>query len=202
MHEADDGVRAVVGFGVVLGVAISQVLGDRLFGLAAERGLVVGDDVALVLLEVGHATTVCVVRLAEKHPLQRNLWGMTTASAGTQRTGFDAYDPTCPARLALEHVTSRWGILVLAVLRERTHCFGELRERLAGVSEKVLTETLRALERDGFVAREAFPGPTPRVVYRLTDRGEEGAALLGDLVRRIEEQMPAILAHQAQHDAE
>lgn len=126
---------------------------------------------------------------------------MTMAARGTQATGFDVYDPTCPARLALEHVTSRWGVLVLGVLRERTQRFGQLRRRLSGVSEKVLAETLHALERDGFLAREVYPGPAPHVEYRLTDQGEEVGRLLGDVVRWLEQQMPRILAHQAQYDA-
>ena len=60
---------------------------------------------------------------------------------------FDVYARDCPTRTVLEHVTSKWGVLVLAALRERTYRFSELRRRVDGVSEKMLSQTLRALER-------------------------------------------------------
>ncbi len=65
----------------------------------------------------------------------------------------DVNAPACPSRLVLEHVTSRWGVLALAALWERTHRFSELRRRVGGVSEKMLAQTLQTLERDGFVHR-------------------------------------------------
>ncbi|MFJ6903515.1 winged helix-turn-helix transcriptional regulator [Streptomyces griseoluteus] len=91
-----------------------------------------------------------------------------------------ARDGLCPQRLVLEHVTSRWGTLVLIELLDRSYRFGELRRavgRWGGreVSEKMLTQTLQTLERDGLVDRDAKPVIPPRVDYSLTDLGREAA---------------------------
>ncbi len=95
--------------------------------------------------------------------------------------------PQCPSREILDHLTSRWAALVLIMLRERTWRFGELRDRIGGVSDKMLAQTLRTLEDDGFVDRRVFPEIPPRVEYSLTAMGREVAALvhaLGDWVER------------------
>ncbi|MEV8042976.1 winged helix-turn-helix transcriptional regulator [Streptomyces griseoluteus] len=91
-----------------------------------------------------------------------------------------AGEALCPQRLVLEHVTSRWGTLVLIELLDRSYRFGELRRavgRWGGreVSEKMLTQTLQTLERDGLVDRDAKPVIPPRVDYSLTDLGREAA---------------------------
>jgi DNA-binding HxlR family transcriptional regulator len=81
----------------------------------------------------------------------------------------------CPERAILEHVTSTWGVLVLIELTAGTLRFSELRRGIGGVSEKMLTQTLRVLERDGFVRRQAHPVIPPRVDYALTPLGVEAA---------------------------
>jgi DNA-binding HxlR family transcriptional regulator len=94
----------------------------------------------------------------------------------SDRTG-DA-EALCPHRLVLEHVTSRWGVLVLIELLERPYRFSELRRaigRVGRISEKMLTQTLQTLERDGLVHRDAKPVIPPRVDYSLTDLGREAA---------------------------
>ncbi|MFI0240896.1 winged helix-turn-helix transcriptional regulator [Streptomyces sp. NPDC016845] len=87
-----------------------------------------------------------------------------------------AIDVDCPQRLVLEHVTSRWGVLVLLALEERSFRFSELRREIGVVSEKMLTQTLQTLERDGIVHRDAKPVIPPRVDYSLTALGREAAA--------------------------
>jgi DNA-binding HxlR family transcriptional regulator len=92
--------------------------------------------------------------------------------------GDDGNAAMCPYRGVLEHVTSRWGVLVLIELLDRPHRFSELRRaigRTARVSEKMLIQTLQTLERDGFVHRDAKPVIPPRVDYSLTDLGREAA---------------------------
>ncbi|MEV1064420.1 helix-turn-helix domain-containing protein [Streptomyces sp. NPDC050263] len=84
-------------------------------------------------------------------------------------------DAMCPSRLVLEHVTSRWGVLVLIHLLDHPHRFSELRRAIGQVSEKMLTQTLQTLERDGLVHRDAKPVIPPRVDYSLTDLGREAA---------------------------
>ena len=91
----------------------------------------------------------------------------------------------CPSRIVLDHVTSKWGVLLLVALSERTMRWGELRRIVEGISEKMLAQTLRVLEADGFVRREAQPTIPPRVDYSLTDRGREIAVLLIPLMQWI-----------------
>ena len=98
-----------------------------------------------------------------------------------ERTFSAVIDPNCPGRALLEHVTSRWGSLAIIALSDGTLRWGELRRLLTGVTEKMLSQTLRTLEADGIVAREAYPVVPPRVDYSLTDRGRELAALLRPL---------------------
>ena len=100
----------------------------------------------------------------------------------------------CPSREILNHVCSRWGVLVLVVLLDGMHRFSELRRKIGGVSEKMLSQTLQSLERDGFVDRKALPVVPPHVEYRLTAMGEEVALQMDGLTTWIEENLPRILA--------
>lgn len=79
----------------------------------------------------------------------------------------------CPSRAILNHVTSRWGVLLLIALRGGTHRFSELRRRVTGISEKMLAQTLQTLEADGFVQRISYPVVPPHVEYLLTPMGEQ-----------------------------
>jgi DNA-binding HxlR family transcriptional regulator len=95
---------------------------------------------------------------------------------GTWRTavGRPAAKPctlTCPTRQTLDRLADRWTVVLLGQLETGTKRFGELRDSTAGISEKMLTQTLRGLERDGLIARRAHPGAAPQVDYRLTTLG-------------------------------
>lgn len=107
----------------------------------------------------------------------------------------------CPSRLVLEHVTSRWGVLVLIALSERSYRFSELRRRVGRVSEKMLTQTLQTLERDGFVHRDAKPVIPPRVDYSLTALGEEAANRVAELARWTEARLTAVEEARVRYDA-
>ncbi|CAM5422245.1 transcriptional regulator [Streptomyces tanashiensis] len=109
-------------------------------------------------------------------------------------------DARCPERLVLEHVTSRWGVLILIALRERSYRFSELRRAIGGVSEKMLTQTLQTLERDGFVHRDAKPVIPPRVDYRLTELGEEAARRVAELARWTASSLDAVEAARVRYD--
>ncbi|MGW6564543.1 winged helix-turn-helix transcriptional regulator [Streptomyces sp. NPDC054975] len=106
----------------------------------------------------------------------------------------------CPSRLVLEHVTSRWGVLVFIALSERSYRFSELRRRVGGVSEKMLTQTLQTLERDGFVHRDAKPVIPPRVDYSLTPLGEEAADRVRELARWTGARLPAVEEARTRYD--
>ena len=94
----------------------------------------------------------------------------------------NVFEPNCPSRVLLDHVTSRWGVLVMVALSGGTMRWGEIRRWVAGVTEKMLAQTLRTLESDGLVLREVYAVVPPRVDYSLTDRGRELVALLLPLV--------------------
>jgi DNA-binding HxlR family transcriptional regulator len=83
----------------------------------------------------------------------------------------DVLSADCPSRSLLDHVTSKWGVLVLVALSHSSLRWGELRRRVEGISEKMLAQTLKTLERDGFVHRAAAPTIPPRVDYSLTPQG-------------------------------
>jgi DNA-binding HxlR family transcriptional regulator len=112
----------------------------------------------------------------------------------------DLFTPKCPSRQVLEHVTCRWGVLILILLRDGTQRFSELRRAASGVSEKMLAQTLRELERDGFVHRKVFAEVPPRVEYALTPMGREVAAHVEALAEWIEVNTPRIC--KAQEGAE
>ncbi|QWF69890.1 helix-turn-helix transcriptional regulator [Methylomonas paludis] len=108
----------------------------------------------------------------------------------------DLFAEQCPSRLILNHVTSRWGVLLLVALISGTHRFSELRRKVNGISEKMLAQTLQWLESDGFVERIAYPVIPPHVEYRLTPMGQEIAKKVEALADWIETHLPEILAAQ------
>jgi DNA-binding HxlR family transcriptional regulator len=97
----------------------------------------------------------------------------------------DNFSPDCPTRVLLDHITSRWGILILLALSTGTMRWGELRRWAQGISEKMLAQTLRTLEADGLVLREQRPVIPPHVDYSLTDRGRELTVLLLPLMEWV-----------------
>ncbi|MEN3112068.1 winged helix-turn-helix transcriptional regulator [Uliginosibacterium paludis] len=100
----------------------------------------------------------------------------------------------CPSREVLNHVTSRWGVLLLLGLRGGTFRFSELRRKVGGISEKMLAQTLQTLESDGFVERIAYPVVPPHVEYRLTQTGEEVALRVEALTDWIEQNLPRVFS--------
>ncbi|MFE2444431.1 winged helix-turn-helix transcriptional regulator [Streptomyces melanosporofaciens] len=123
----------------------------------------------------------------------------STADAA-DNLAFDVFARACPSRGTLEHVTGKWGALILTALHESTFRFNELRRRVDGVSEKMLSQTLHALERDGLVHREAQPTNPPRVDYRLTPLGGEVAERLRALIDLVEDRMPEVLTARERYD--
>ncbi|MFI0241210.1 winged helix-turn-helix transcriptional regulator [Streptomyces sp. NPDC016845] len=113
---------------------------------------------------------------------------------------FDVFSKACPSRGTLEHVTGRWGGLTLGALHEGPLRFNELRRRVDGVSEKMLSQTLHALERDGLVHREAQPTNPPRVDYELTPLGRDVAERLLSLIHFVEGRMDDVLVARERYD--
>ncbi len=101
------------------------------------------------------------------------------------RGSADGFSPDCPTRVLLDHITSRWGVLILVGLSSGTMRWSELRRWAQGISEKMLAQTLRTLEADGLVLREQRPVIPPHVDYSLTDRGRELSVLLLPLMEWV-----------------
>lgn len=101
----------------------------------------------------------------------------------------------CPSREVLKHLTSLWGVLVILSLREGTLRFSELRRRAPGVSEKMLAQTLQALQGDGFVSRVSHPVVPPHVDYDLTPLGHEVAVQIASLTDWIGTHLHRVMDH-------
>lgn len=84
----------------------------------------------------------------------------------------DAYNGNCPTRQALDRIGDKWTVLIIGLLEGRPKRFSELQRSIIGISHKMLTQTLRNLERDGLVQRTLYPEVPPRVEYALTPLGE------------------------------
>ncbi|WP_308249752.1 winged helix-turn-helix transcriptional regulator [Sphaerisporangium fuscum] len=106
----------------------------------------------------------------------------------------------CPVRKVLDHVTSRWGVWVLMALAGGDLRFHELRGRIPGVSEKMLSQTLRTLVRDGLVWRAVEPATPPRVTYGLTPLGRGAGEPMATLLGWIRDHAGDILATQSEYD--
>ena len=115
-------------------------------------------------------------------------------SVAEQLARGDVFEPGCPSRRVMRHVTSSWGVLVLIALQAGTHRFSALRRRVSGVSERMLAQTLQALEGDGLVERRAFPVVPPHVEYSLTPLGAEAAGKVAALADWIEANIAGIVA--------
>lgn len=99
----------------------------------------------------------------------------------------------CPSREIMEHLTTKWSVLVLRCLSEGVHRFSELKQRIEGVSEKMLAQTLKTLEKDGFLLRTVYPVVPPKVEYQLTILGAQAANKMNELIGWIERNLPEIL---------
>lgn len=99
----------------------------------------------------------------------------------------DVWSAGCPSRRVLELVANKWALLIIPLLRDEPLRNNELLRRVGGISQKMLTTTLRGLQRDGFVTRTVFPTIPPRVDYELTELGREllvPVNALGDWARK------------------
>ncbi|KUM33208.1 winged helix-turn-helix transcriptional regulator [Arthrobacter sp. EPSL27] len=119
---------------------------------------------------------------------------VSTDSGPSAIEGADGIFPAgCPSRTVLDHVSSKWGVLILVALWKGPQRWSELRRRAEGISEKMLAQTLKTLEADGFLRRDAQPVIPPRVDYSLTDRGRGLVAVLLPLVTWIAEHAAEII---------
>ena len=109
----------------------------------------------------------------------------------------DVLNPSCPSRQVLERIGEKWTALVIRVLADGTHRYSDLQRRVGGVSQKMLTQTLRGLERDGLIARRVYPIVPPRVEYSLTPLGRTLIEPLDAICRWAERHLPEMLQARA-----
>ena len=112
------------------------------------------------------------------------------------------YDANCPTRTVLDRIGDRWTTLVVLLLAERPRRFSELARMIEGISQKMLTQTLRGLERDGLATRTVHAEVPPRVVYELTDLGRSLITPLAALDSWAREHIAAVEAARSSYDAE
>jgi len=117
-------------------------------------------------------------------------------------SSWDPYTRGCPSRDLLDQIGSKWAVLVLGELGRHGACrFTQLRQQLAGVSEKMLTQTLRTLERDGIVARHVTPSVPVRVDYELTPLGQSLLVVVAQIKAWAEANMDAVRDARDAYDA-
>ena len=129
---------------------------------------------------------------------------MVSMSAAEKRArakvAYDAFLAGCPSRQLLDRVSDKWVALILAALGDGPMRYSALSRRLAGVSQKMLTQTLRSLERDGLLTRTVTPTVPVTVTYEITDLGQSLQQVMWLLKTWAEAHMDEVLANRARHD--
>ncbi|WP_417549323.1 winged helix-turn-helix transcriptional regulator [Methylophaga sp.] len=115
---------------------------------------------------------------------------------------WNVYNKNCPTRLVLDRIADKWTVLTVGALAEETKRFGQLRRELDGVSQKMLTQTLRGLERDGLVNRKVYPTVPPKVEYSLTPLGQTLIDLLDGIKNWSEGNIEYVLEAQQTYDSQ
>lgn len=110
---------------------------------------------------------------------------------------YNAYAAACPTRQALDRIADKWTVLVVGLLEQRPHRFGELRKGIDGISQKMLTQTLKSLELDGLIRRRVEATVPVTVEYSLTTTGRTLAEPLDAIRRWAERHIEAVLSARA-----
>jgi DNA-binding HxlR family transcriptional regulator len=114
---------------------------------------------------------------------------------------YDVYAQACPTRLVLDRLADKWMVLILGLLAEQPMRFNQLRREIQGVSQKVLSQALKKLERDGLVHRQAFATVPVTVEYSITPLGRSLASTVSELARWAEQNIETVIAAQRDYDA-
>jgi DNA-binding HxlR family transcriptional regulator len=114
---------------------------------------------------------------------------------------YDVYDPNCPTRHVLDLIADKWTALIIGLLEKKPQRFVALQRQIGGISQKMLTQNLRGLERDGLVLRTVYAEVPPRVEYELTPLGKTLCKQLVALCEWSEANIEAIVIAQQRYDA-
>lgn len=112
----------------------------------------------------------------------------------------NVYDSACPTRMVLDRIADKWTVLIVGQLADGTYRFGEIRRKIDGISPKVLTQTLRALERDGILVRRIYASVPPKVEYSLTPLGRTLTELFTEIQDWAETHIEAVVNAQKRFD--
>ena len=124
---------------------------------------------------------------------------MTQSDAIDDAVANDVLRPDCPSRVVMQRIGERWSMFVILALDDGPLRFTALKARVGVVTSKVLTETLRALETDGLIARQAYAESPPRVEYQLTPLGASLLVPLSGMRAWAEKHVPEVLASRERH---
>ncbi|MFD9908455.1 winged helix-turn-helix transcriptional regulator [Streptomyces sp. NPDC059063] len=124
----------------------------------------------------------------------------TAATAAAAAAAYDAYLAECPARHLLDRISNKWVSLIVNALADGPQRYTDLSRKLASVSQKMLTQSLRNLERDGLITRTVTPTVPVRVDYALTPLGESLIPLMRAIKAWAEENMDEVLANRTRYD--
>ena len=113
---------------------------------------------------------------------------------------YDVYEDRCPTRMVLDRIADKWALLILDRLRVEAVRFNLLRREIKGISQKVLSQTLKKLERDGLISRQVFPTVPVTVEYSLTDLGRTLAGTVHQLTLWAEANIGAVEEAQRRYD--
>lgn len=125
---------------------------------------------------------------------------MDTSLDLREHGGADAYLRGCPSRMVLEFLANKWTMLTISALSGDRLRYGELRRRLDGVSPKMLSQTLRALERNGMITRTQYPTVPPQVDYELTPLAESLRETVAAIKQWAEDHADELTAAQKAYD--
>jgi DNA-binding HxlR family transcriptional regulator len=119
----------------------------------------------------------------------------------SDKFGWNVYATACPTRLVLDRIADKWAVLVLGLLGDGPVRFNKLPRQIEGISQKMLSQTLKSLERDGLVARKVIPTVPVTVEYSITPLGETLSATVDSLRIWAETHIEKVLMAQRQYDA-
>lgn len=125
---------------------------------------------------------------------------LSQTDTATPAPRYNVYASECPARMVLDRLADKWALLVIGRLRSGTVRFNQLRRDIEGVSQKVLSQTLKKLERDGLIRRQVIESAPITVEYSLTPLGKTLANLIESLSEWAQSHSEAVLQAQQEYD--
>ena len=113
---------------------------------------------------------------------------------------WNIFNKNCPTRMVLDRIADKWTVLIVGSLKNETKRFGELKKEIDGISQKMLTKTLRGMERDGLIKRKIYPTIPPKVEYSLTPLGVTLVGMLQNIQFWAESNIEQIIKSQRKFD--